>query len=72
MLLVLNFFIRNTFFNYFLIVRTCICFLALALRSPRGYHFISRPIGFRTVVHWVLALCWGEGQTWAWQSHRPV
>lgn len=29
MLLVLNFFIRNTFFNYFLIVRTRVCFLAL-------------------------------------------
>jgi len=72
MLRVLNLFIRNTLFSYFLIVITCVCFLVLALCSPRRYHFISRLIGFRTVVHWVLVLCWGDGHTYELDRHRPV
>lgn len=51
---------------------THVCFLALALRSPRGCHFISRLIGFRNVVHRVLALCWGQGQTYELDRHTPV
>ena len=68
----LNFLIRNTFFNYFLIVRTSVCFLTIPLYSQTGYHFISMLVGFRTVALSSGTLLRKWKDIWAWQRRRAI
>jgi len=56
MLFITHFSIRNTLFNYFLIVKISVPSLIHPLSSQIGYYFVRTVKMFRSVFHQVLVL----------------